>query len=185
MRQPQSLEPAQITTDGIARVDEAIRRTKLIRVSDETQSLMQERLKNVKTQIEEYFQVALDECEQPQFLAYKEGDFFKVHTDSSTSSAADDTIRQRRVSTVLFLNGESSPPNETSYTGGSLVLYGLIKQPLWENYGFNIQGEPGLLIAFASDVYHEVMPVTQGMRCTMVTWFPAREEIDSTNTNNL
>lgn len=174
----QSIEPATITTEGIEHVDEAIRRTKIIRVSDDTKKIISERLESCKNQIEKHFQVSLSDCETPQFLAYKEGDFFKLHIDSSTSLSSQEYARRRRVSVVLFLNEESSSPDLTSYSGGSLILYGLIKQPLWENYGFNIQGKPGLLIAFAADAYHEVMPVTQGMRFTIVTWFPSSEVSD-------
>lgn len=165
---------APVTAEGIESVDEAIRRTKLIRVSDDIINLIMDRLKAVKPQIEEHFQITLDDCENPQFLAYKKGDFFKLHTDRSTSSSAQKYAQQRRVSVVIFLNGKSSQSQEAIYTGGLLILYGLIQQKNWEKYGFNLQGEPGLLIAFASEVYHEVTPVTQGVRYTIVSWFPAK-----------
>jgi hypothetical protein len=35
--------------------------------------------------------------------------------------------------------------------------------------------EPGLLIAFPSDKWHEVKPVSHGRRFTVVTWFHALE----------
>lgn len=171
---PQSISSARITNQGIERVDEAIRKTKLVRVSDNLKHAIEERLAAIKPEIEAHFGVELDICEDPNFLAYSEGDFFKPHTDSSTSEQAQDCVQQRTVSVVLFLNGESSNLDSDGYMGGSLILYGLIKNPSWENYGFNIQGKPGLLIAFASDVYHEVTLVTKGMRFTMVTWYPAK-----------
>jgi predicted 2-oxoglutarate/Fe(II)-dependent dioxygenase YbiX len=177
MQMPHSLKPAKISRDGSDRVDEDIRSTKLVTVSKATTSLLEQHLALVKPKLEEHFSVELDNSEEPHFLAYKEGDFFKPHTDSSTSYNAHGYIQQRRVSVVLFVNGEASSSAQYNYTGGSLILYGLIKQPCWENYGFNIQGEPGLLIAFASDIYHEVTPVLEGMRFTMVTWFPAKEQV--------
>ena len=98
-------------------------------------------------------------------------------TDSNSSPTACEYQLNRRVSLVLFLNGESSAAELNGYAGGSLTFYGLLKQPPWEKCGFNIQGETGLLVAFASDVYHEVTPVTEGMRFTMVTWFPLHQEM--------
>ena len=168
------VSPATIVnSEGIERVDDETRRTKLVEVSKNLKDLVTQHLAGVKPKIAAHFGVALDECERPQFLAYKEGDFFKPHTDSSTSPDSHYYLQQRRVSVVIFLNGESASADRNSYSGGSLILYGLIDNPSWKDYGFNIKGEPGLLIAFASDVYHEVTPVTQGMRFTIVTWFPS------------
>jgi SM-20-related protein len=174
MRLSKSVSPASVTNaEGLDRVDEDTRRTKLVEVSKNLKNSVKQHLAAIKPKIEAHFGVALDECESSQFLAYKEGDFFKPHTDSSTSTTSHNYIQQRRVSVVIFLNGESASANQNSYSGGSLILYGLLDNASWKDYGFNIKGEPGLLIAFASDVYHEVTPVTKGMRFTMVTWFPS------------
>ena len=83
-------------------------------------------------------------------------------------------MQQRQVSVVLFLNSESEIPNPDAYAGGSLTLYGLLQEPLWEKYGFSLKGETGLLVAFRSDVFHEVIPVTEGERFTVVSWFFSR-----------
>jgi predicted 2-oxoglutarate/Fe(II)-dependent dioxygenase YbiX len=61
--------------------------------------------------------------------------------------------------------------NEVGYNGGKLILYGLIPTPDWEHYGFPVTAETGLLIAFRSDIFHEVTPVTAGERFTIVSWF--------------
>jgi predicted 2-oxoglutarate/Fe(II)-dependent dioxygenase YbiX len=166
--------PALVTKDGIDRVDEAIRRTKLIAVSTDLKVIIEDRLTKIEHQIEEHFQILLDDFEEPQFLAYKVGDFFKPHVDSSTSSDDHGYRKQRRVSVVLFINGESFDTDRDrkhNYCGGSLILYGLIDRPEWKDYGFNVQGKQGLLIAFAANTYHEVKPVIEGLRYTVVTWF--------------
>ena len=95
---------------------------------------------------------------------YRPGDFYRPHRDRA-ARAGDfvEGARSRRVSVVLFLND--------GYSGGALTLYGLVDDPKWRAYGFPIAPAPGLLIAFASDLVHEVTPVTAGERCTAVSWF--------------
>ncbi len=174
----QSHSQAVVTDDGIDRVDETIRKTKIVKVDKETEHLIDKSLNAIKPEIETHFGIELNDCENLNFLVYKEGDFFKPHTDSSTSKDAHGYVQQRRVSVVIFVNGESLTPDSDSYTGGQLILYGLIKDPLWEKCGFNIYGESGLLIAFAADLFHEVTCITQGMRLSVVTWFPAKSNVD-------
>jgi SM-20-related protein len=47
----------------------------------------------------------------------------------------------------------------------------LVRDPRWQSVGFGVEGEEGLLIAFRSDLLHEVTPVTHGERYTLVSWF--------------
>jgi predicted 2-oxoglutarate/Fe(II)-dependent dioxygenase YbiX len=69
------------------------------------------------------------------------------------------------------VNGQSKQPAQDVYGGGSLVFYGLLDGSQWEKVGFPLEGEPGLLIAFRSDLLHEVQQVTFGHRYTVVSWF--------------
>ena len=55
--------------------------------------------------------------------------------------------------------------------GGSLTFYGLMKAPGMEKAGMPLAPEAGLLVAFRSDIMHEVNPVTRGERYTLVSWF--------------
>ena len=57
--------------------------------------------------------MALSDVQPPQFLFYKEGDFFKLHQDN-TPNPEDTDIFQRKVSTVIFLNPETKGPEEES-----------------------------------------------------------------------
>jgi predicted 2-oxoglutarate/Fe(II)-dependent dioxygenase YbiX len=52
-----------------------------------------------------------------------------------------------------------------------LTFYGLLPGPAWERIGFPLRGEEGLLVAFRSEILHEVTAVRQGDRYTIVTWF--------------
>jgi SM-20-related protein len=162
MRMSKNHETAKVSREGTNRVDEAIRRTKLVSVSTEITQVISQRLMQIEPGLENHFGVRLANPEDLNFLAYNRGDFFKLHTDCDTSENAHSCIQKRKISIVLFLNGESTTSTSDSYEGGSLILYGLIEQPQWANYGFSIRGQAGLLIAFRSDIFHEVTPVTQG-----------------------
>lgn len=124
------------------------------------------RMADLRGACADHFGVALDACEEPTFLAYRTGGFYRPHRDRATrSDESAGGARARQVSMVLFLNDD--------YTGGDLTLYGLVDGTAWRDYGFAVHPEPGLLIAFRSDLLHEVTPVISGERYTVVSWFPA------------
>src|ERR1041384_6965400 len=87
-------------------IDENMRRTLRLLPSNETIELVMRRLWSCKEAIEKHFAVALNECEDPQFLRYREGDFFVAHQDGNTGLLRQDT-ELRRISTVIFLSRES------------------------------------------------------------------------------
>ena len=152
-------------------VDEKTRRTRSAKVSTSTRALVEERLLAVKPKLEKHFNLVLDGCQKPQFLIYREGDFFRAHPDNSTDPDAPEFVKERQVSAVIFLNNEVEDPMPDSYSGGSLTFYGLIDDPRGESMGFPLTGEAGLLVAFRPEILHEVTPVTHGERYTIVSWF--------------
>jgi predicted 2-oxoglutarate/Fe(II)-dependent dioxygenase YbiX len=129
----------------------------------------------VKPSIEKNFDLELKECQNPLCYRYEEGSFFGAHRDSCDRPLAPEFLRQRRVSTIIFLNQRTEEPSfETSiptYCGGSLALYGLIDNPHWQNMGIPVPSQPGMLVAFRSEMLHEVKKVTAGERYTIVSWF--------------
>ena len=145
-------------------VDESARRTFRIKPSNETAALVIQRLLGLKDAIEKRFGVVLKECEEPQFLRYREGDFFVAHQDGNTGMLRLDT-EQRLISTVIFLNRESESPEAGAYCGGSLVFSGVFRQR------FRVSPEPGMLLAFRSETTHEVTPVTHGERYSIASWY--------------
>ena len=148
-------------------VDEDYRRTTLADVSDETRTLVESRMRAALPSVARYFDEPLKEMERAQFLLYHEGDHFRRHSDSPRDrpSSPDGTVR--RISLVLFLNGEGPADEADSYEGGNLTFYGL----MGESVGLPLTGSPGLLVAFRSELVHAVTPVTRGERCTVVSWF--------------
>ena len=152
-------------------VDEDTRRTKSAQVGADTRALVEERLLAVKPRLEEHFGMELDGFQKLSFLVYGEGDYFRRHVDRGADADDAAFARERRISTVIFLNEEAPEPRDDAYGGGALTFYGLLGNGKGEGVGLPVEPEPGLLIAFASDVIHEVTPVTHGERYTIVTWF--------------
>jgi SM-20-related protein len=155
----------------VERVKHASRRTGDATVSATTSSLVQSHLRSLQPQLESHFHIQLSDCEKPQFLIYKPGDFFRPHRDGDDDEAKPEYINKRRVSLVIFLNNPSEEHRPETYSGGSLTLYGVVNNPSWRNYGFQLTGTAGLLIAFRSDLFHEVSEVVAGERYTVVSWF--------------
>jgi predicted 2-oxoglutarate/Fe(II)-dependent dioxygenase YbiX len=70
---------------------------------------------------------------------------------------------------VIFLNEQSDVPKKDAHGGGSLVFYD------WR--GGQGSGElpqarlAGTFVAFRSEITHEVTPVIDGERFTIVGWY--------------
>lgn len=66
---------------------------------------------------------------------------------------------------MLFLN------DQASFEGGDLRLYGLLGDERWRGVGIPIPAKSGRLIAFRTELVHEVRKVTLGERYTVVSWY--------------
>ncbi|WP_246680902.1 2OG-Fe(II) oxygenase [Mesorhizobium sp. B3-1-9] len=100
-------------------------------------------------------------------LHYQEGDFFVPHQDGNTPIIRDES-RFRKISMVIFLNGQSDEPSPEDYSGGSLVLHGPYSGP---ELRVAMLALPGSVVAFRSETTHEVTPVTRNERFTIVSWY--------------
>ncbi|HSK63925.1 MAG TPA: 2OG-Fe(II) oxygenase, partial [Pyrinomonadaceae bacterium] len=139
-----------------------------IRTSSATVDFVTQRCLAWKQNLEQHFALTVCELEDPQFLHYREGDFFVAHQDGNTGLLRLDTER-RRISLVVFLSRESETPQPDVYCGGSLVFTNIRPGP--GERRFRMIGEPGTLVAFRSETTHEVTPVTHGERYSIVSWF--------------
>jgi len=144
-------------------IDERARKTIRLYPAEETVKLVLALLWERKDAIESHFARTLKECEDPQFLRYRKGDFFVAHQDGNTGLLKLDT-EQRLISTVIFLSRESEQPEAGAYCGGSLVFSNLDGK-------FHLPAEPGTLVAFRSETTHEVTPVTHGERYSIASWY--------------
>lgn len=155
--------------DNSGRIDESVRKVSRVLPSQATVLSVVARLNDCKQTVEEHFSIKLSDCEEPQFLCYRVGDFFVAHQDGNTGLLRLDSDRTRRISVSIFLNQESDVDVPYAYRGGSLVFF---------DWGLNrkvpVKAEAGTLLAFRSEVTHEVLPVTQGERYSIVTWYGSR-----------
>jgi SM-20-related protein len=156
------------TPDGVSVVKPEMRATLSVDVPSAVDAALRERFARVRPHLETHFGVTLMACEEPNYLVYGPGAFFRAHQDSRPGSQSG--TAGRIVSAVIFLN-RSQPAGAADYDGGEFRLFKLVADPQWDDVGFVCDAEPGLLLAFRSDTIHEVTPVTRGRRCTIATWF--------------
>jgi len=147
-------------------LNDRVRKVARVQPSEKTVARVAERLMDRREEISEHFRVKPTDCEEPQFLCYRVGDFFVAHQDGNTGLINLDTDKSRRVSVSIFLNRQSNVPESGSYGGGSLVFSD------WRsNERFDLLGDAGTLVAFRSETTHEVTPVTHGERYSIVSWY--------------
>ncbi|HWS88504.1 MAG TPA: 2OG-Fe(II) oxygenase [Pyrinomonadaceae bacterium] len=149
----------------------ALRSTLQVEVNDSVNALVRTKLLDVRAPLGRHFGVELSDCQCPTYLIYKPGDFFEPHKDESQRPGAPGHVRARRVSAILFLSDEGEGDRPGEYAGGSLGFYGLLPDPRCAHIGLPLKGRAGLLVAFRSDVFHQVTPVTRGERYTVVSWY--------------
>ena len=146
--------PAEVYADGY-RLDDAARRSFDVEVRDDIVSHVQQAIDAMRPIVGRFFRVALSGEEGPGFLRYAAGGFYRRHCDVISDWVED---FPRRISVVVFLTtaGEECQ-------GGALRIYGCET--------LDILPKAGTLVAFPSDVPHEVLPVTAGVRDVVVDWF--------------
>ncbi len=157
-----STEAAEVLEHGIERQDD-VRRTSSIDVDDEMLAHVEARLDRIRAPLGEFFGVPLVEREGPGFLRYDQGGFYKPHRDRGASAEWPAAAR-RRISIVVFLNSSRAADRRGDFAGGALQLY-VDAEPV------DVEPRRGLLVAFRSDVLHQVLPVADGVRDTIVDWF--------------
>lgn len=150
-------------------VDDRVRRASRFTPADETLQLLRLRLMDYKETVEQHFHVRLHDCEEAQFLRYNVGDFFVAHQDGNTGLIRLATENERKISIVIFLNRQTSQPMPGTFCGGSLKFSDYRAEPEYRT--FNLPAEPGMLVAFRSELTHEVTPVTHGARYSIVSWY--------------
>jgi SM-20-related protein len=154
---------------GLGYVDERIRRVARLSPSPKTVEEVRGRLLEYRDQLGEHFGIILNNCEEPQFLRYRVGDFFVAHQDGNTGLLRLESEQSRRISVTIFLNRQSETVERDAYCGGTLVFSDWPAPP--DRREFRLSGEIGTLVAFRSETTHEVIPVTYGERYSIVSWY--------------
>ena len=141
-------------------IDNNIRRSLKCELSPTIANLVKEKLRESISAVEKYFSIKVRECEEPQFLHYRVGDFFVAHQDGNTGLLRLDQ-ENRRVSVVIFLSSSDA------HHGGELVFHDYREQ---RRFAFSTE-KAGTLIAFPSETTHEVTPVISGERFSIACWY--------------
>lgn len=150
-------------------VDERVRKAARLVPSPETLERVRLRLLEYRGEVGEHFGMSLSDCEEPQFLRYRVGDFFVAHQDGNTGMLRSDREQSRKISVVIFLNRQSEAPETDAYCGGSFVFSDWRASPRLSD--FQLPVEVGTMVTFRSETTHEVIPVTHGERYSIVSWY--------------
>jgi predicted 2-oxoglutarate/Fe(II)-dependent dioxygenase YbiX len=162
-------EHAGVVHDGEVVLDLGHRSTKRVGVGDATARFVADRLDEARPRIERHFRVELQGCQEPQFLRYSAGDFFRLHADSNDAHGAPGFLRDRKISTVVFLGHDDAMSRDGR--GGELLFHDLFDDPRLSGRGFPFPAAEGTFLAFPSTALHEVTTVTAGQRFSIATWF--------------
>lgn len=165
--------PAMVRPLGQASgvVDPMTRRTGVASVPPSITATLEDELRAIQPALEQHFRVQLTGWQRPRFYIYEEGDFFTAHRDSDVDPAAPDWIKARQVSISVFLNDTRDGHDGESYSGGEMIFHGSRSDENGAGFALPVDSETGMLVAFRSDWIHEVRPITNGRRYSIVTWF--------------
>ena len=162
--QARSVAALTFGRDESGEVDQRARKVRSAQLNAQTVNHVKSVLVDHLPRLREHFDIPVCTVEEPQFLWYRTGDFFVAHQDGNTKMIQLESDRLRRISLSVFLNeeGEGKP---AGYTGGSLIFTDLLTGDRCL-----VRGETGKLVAFRSELTHEVKPVKHGERFAVVTW---------------
>jgi len=149
-------------------VEERVRKAAQLMPSAGTVERVRQRLLEHRGEVGKHFGMSLSDCEKPQFMRYRVGDFFVAHQDGNTGMLLSDREQWRKISVVIFLNRQTEAPETDRYCGGSLVFSDW-RSPSRKD--LHLPGDAGTLVTFRSETTHEVRPVTHGERYSIASWY--------------
>ena len=159
--------PGEIRARGRA-VRASGRRVDVLSVPDATRARIDRALDGLRPRLAAHFGRRLRSHEPVQFLRYRPGGRYGLHTDR-TPGTRDPALKRRKVSAVVFLTREGRGPGRC--TGGDLVFPARRSRGARGRLPLAVRPEPGLLIAFRPDLEHEVRRVRSGLRFSLAVWF--------------
>lgn len=162
-------------------VESAIRKTVIHPLNDFSRALYLQRLSQFQPQIERYFNVALTTMTDVQVLEYTQGCYYVKHADDSSELVDENgqtvcfvpVAPERKITTVLFTTAwDAKKADAFHFTGGELCFSYLYDE---KGEAVCLRPEAGDMVVFPSNPYytHEVRPVTDGTRITLVQWHNA------------
>ncbi|HEX5624108.1 MAG TPA: 2OG-Fe(II) oxygenase [Sulfuricurvum sp.] len=161
--------------------DTTVRKTDIYALSAELLARYTDRFDQVRQQIETFFALCLGRSTPVQVLGYEKGSFYVKHTDDSSElrDRNGNTIGyvpvapERKLTTVLFTTSYTPHPTHTDHFSGGELLFNYLCDEKGETITF--RPEAGDMIVFLSNPYfaHEVLPVREGYRLSLVQWHDA------------
>ena len=146
------------------KVDEAVRKTKgaAIFKTDPDSGWIRERIFGYCNKANETFKsnITGELNDDLQFLKYSSGGHFTVHRDTAERGR----FLLRELSVVVQL----SDPDD--YRGGELYLQNDANEALFAKDPIIGPKDQGTLVVFHSTLLHQVMPVSRGVRYSLVAW---------------
>jgi len=154
-----------VDKEGARFVNPSYRKTLVKAIAEDKEAALTYKILNVKEEVEQQFSCNTTGLCAFQLLRYEQGHFFKKHRDVNGYGAN----QKRKVTVLVYLNEPGQGQVTDCYQGGTLVVYGVHEG--FEQRGLPIIARTGMLVAFPSDLIHEVTPITRGARKSIVTWF--------------
>ncbi|HLG43073.1 MAG TPA: 2OG-Fe(II) oxygenase [Planctomycetota bacterium] len=161
-------EPGEVWVRGRIVRSKLKRHVGVLNVSRETRAWIESAFVKLAPRLANHFRRTLRDLEPVQFLRYREGGRYPLHTDR-VPGTRNRHVRRRKVSVVVFLSRPG--PGGGRHLGGELVFPGAASRGARTKFAFAVQAEPGLLVAFEPEVEHEVLPVRQGTRFSLAAWY--------------
>jgi len=157
----QNTEPLQPGLICNNEIDESTRRSDIswIQINDDNNWIYQKIQEAINWANTRYYNFDLTWIEHLQLTSYsaEQRGCYAQHLDVSTSAKTQFQTGLRKLSVTVQLT------NEEEYQGGDLKIYD-------GSDGQIVPRQQGTVIVFPSFMLHEVTPVTQGIRKSLVAW---------------
>jgi SM-20-related protein len=185
VREDQDSKEAKVkqeTINGIIEPDivTEYRKTNIYTLDDFYSEYYENQFLKYKPVIEEYFGAVMTLSTDIQVLEYKEGYFYIKHADDSSELLDENgqtvgfkcVAPERKLTTVLFATNHMCNAEDEGFSGGELLFNYLYDK---EGSLVKIKPQAGDMVVFPSNPYfsHEVLPVKEGYRLTLVQWHDA------------
>lgn len=162
-------------------LDTAIRKTDIHTLSAEHCALYDRRFEAVRSEIEAFFTISLSKATDVQVLGYESGSFYVKHSDDASELRDNDgnivgyrtVAPERKLTTVLFTTSYTPNPTDLDHFSGGELLFNYLCDEAGNT--ITLRPEAGDMVVFLSNPYfaHEVLPVTDGFRLSLVQWHDA------------
>lgn len=159
-------------------LDTAIRKTDIHTLSAEHRALYDRRFEAVRSEIEAFFAISLSKATDVQVLGYESGSFYVKHSDDASELRDNGgnivgyrtVAPERKLTTVLFTTSYTPNPTDSDHFSGGELLFNYLCDEAGNT--ITLRPEAGDMVVFLSNPYfaHEVLPVTDGFRLSLVQW---------------